>query len=130
MIRVCLDAQTDRKLSVFGRHFGQGDCRRSVMRDAAGVYHFSSTCRIDSGATVKAMGTASGDFTSGYSVRSEVNVSGAPVETMNGMHQIEISARYLGACPAGTKPGEVNLGSGLKVSIDQLPQIAQALGPG
>lgn len=115
---------------MFGRHFGQGDCRRQVSRDASGVYHFSSTCRLDNGATVQAMGAASGDFSSGYSVRSEINVSGAPVEAMNGMHQVQISARYLGACPAGVKPGDVNLGSGLKVNIDQLPQIAAAMGAG
>jgi hypothetical protein len=46
---------------------------------------------------------------------------------MNGMHVIDIAGRYEGACPATMRPGDVNLGSGLKVNMDRLPQIASAV---
>jgi hypothetical protein len=129
-LKVCLDAATDRKLSVFGRHFDQGDCRRQVTRDATGVYRFNSTCNLEDGAVLKAMGAATGDFASSYTVHSEVNVSGSPIETMNGMHEIKISAHYKGPCPAGMRPGDVSLGSGMKANLDHLPHIAGVLSGG
>jgi hypothetical protein len=123
VLTLCVDAATDHQLSVFGRHVGKGDCERTVNRDAAGVYHFASACTLSNGTLVKTMGTASGDFGSGYRVHSEVNISDAPLAPMNGMHVVDITGRYVGACPATMKPGEVSLGSGLKVNMDRLPQI-------
>jgi hypothetical protein len=130
VLRVCLDAATDSKFAVFGRHFAKGACQRSVTRTADGIYHFSSTCADADGATVKVMGTAAGDFATGYKVRSEVNVSGAALGSLNGMHEVDMTGRYLGPCPPDMRPGDVNLGSGLKVNIDRLPQIARAVGGG
>ncbi|HLZ84051.1 MAG TPA: DUF3617 family protein [Caulobacteraceae bacterium] len=127
VLTLCVDAATDHEMGIFGRHVGKGDCERSVTRDAEGVYHFASTCTLSNGTLVKSMGTASGDFASGYKVHSEVNISGAPIEPMNGMHAIDITGRYEGACPAAMKPGDVSLGSGLKVNMDRLPQIASAV---
>jgi len=127
VLTLCFDAATDRKLSVFGRHFGAGDCQRSVTSDPAGVYHFASTCSLGAGMVVKSTGTASGDFGASYKVHSEVSVAGAPFEPANGMHVIDISGRYKGPCPAGMRPGDASLGSGLKVNIDRLPQIAAAM---
>ena len=130
VLDICLDAAADQKLSAFGRHFGEGKCERTVTRDAAGVYHFASSCNLENGAVAKTMGTATGDFGAGYSVHSEVNVSGAPFGPMNGMHVVDISGRYKGPCPSGMRPGDVSLGSGLKVNMDRLPKIAEAMGGG
>ena len=127
VLTLCVDAATDHQLGVFGRHVAKGDCDRTVTRDAAGVYHFVSTCTLNNGTVVKTMGAASGDFASGYKVHSEVNISDAPFAPMNGMHVIDISGRYEGACPATMRPGDVSLGSGLKVNMDRLPQIASAV---
>jgi len=123
VLTMCVDAATDHELGVFGRHVGKGDCERTVTRDAAGVYHFTSACTLSNGTLVKTMGSASGDFGSGYRVHSEVNISGSPLAPMDGMHVIDIAGRYVGACPATMKPGDVSLGSGLKVNMDRLPQI-------
>jgi hypothetical protein len=123
VLTLCVDAATDHEMGVFGRHVGKGDCEKTVTRDASGVYHFASTCTLSNGTLVKSMGTAVGDFGSGYKVHSEVNVSGAPIAPLNGMHVIDITGRYEGACPAAMKPGDVSLGSGLKVNMDRLPQI-------
>jgi hypothetical protein len=127
VLSLCVDAATDHELGVFGRHVGKGDCDRAVTRDATGAYHFASTCTLSNGTLVKSMGTASGDFASGYKVHSEVNISGAPIAPMNGIHVIDISGRYQGACPATMRPGDVSLGSGVKVNMDRLPQIASAV---
>jgi predicted small lipoprotein YifL len=129
-LTICLDAAADAKLGIFGRHFAKGDCQRSITRDETGAYHFSSTCAVPGGATVITRGVAAGDFKTGYDLHSDIEVRNAPFEPMNGMHVISISGRYRGPCPAGMHPGDLSLGSGLKINIDQLPQVAAAMGAG
>ena len=125
-LKVCLDAATDSRLGVFGRHFAKGDCQRSITRQDDGAYRFSSTCTVGGGAVVATHGVATGDFNTGYTIRSDINVTGAPFEPMNGSHAITIEGRFNGPCPAGLRPGEVSLGTGMKVSIDQLSKLAGA----
>jgi hypothetical protein len=127
VLTLCVDAATDHELGVFGRHVGKGDCERAVTRDAAGVYHFASTCTLTNGTLVKSMGTAWGDFSSGYKVHSAVDITGAPIAPMNGTHVIDITGRYEGVCPSTMRPGDVSLGSGMKINMDRLPQIASAV---
>jgi hypothetical protein len=130
VLTLCVDAATDHEMGVFGRHVGSGDCDRAVTRDGAGIYHFTTTCTLSNGAVVRSMGTAVGDFGSGYKVHSEVTVSGAPIAPLNGMHVIDIAGRYEGPCPSTMKPGDVSLGSGMKVNMDRLPQILSEVGGG
>jgi hypothetical protein len=130
VLSLCVDAATDHQLGVFGRHVGKGDCERTVARDSDGVYHFASSCTLSNGTLVRTMGTAAGDFGAGYRVHSEVNVSGAPIEPMNGMHVVDITGRYQGPCPTTMRPGDVSLGSGLKVNMDRLPQIVSEVSGG
>jgi hypothetical protein len=130
VLTLCVDAATDHKLGVFGRHVSAGDCDRVITRDPSGVYHFVSTCSLTNGTLVKSTGTASGDFAAGYKVHSEVDISGAPLPPMNGTHVIDITGRYQGQCPSNMRPGDVSLGSGMKVNMDNLPQIASAVGGG
>ncbi len=120
-LKICLDAASDLKLGVFGRHFAKGECQKSVSHDATGAYHFSSSCSLKGGELVSTRGAANGDFTSRYDVQSDISVSGSPVEPMNGTHAIHITGRYRGPCPAGMRPGEINVGAGMKINIDRLP---------
>ncbi len=127
-LKICLDAASDLKVGVFGRHFAKGTCQKSVNRDATGAYHFNSSCTLKGGELVSTRGAAAGDFTSRYDVQSDISVSGSPIETMNGTHAIHITGRYRGPCPSGMRPGDINLGSGMKINIDQLPTFLGAGG--
>lgn len=127
-LQVCLDPVADARFTVFGRHFATGACDRKITKDPQGVYHFESQCTLQDGANVTTHGVATGDFVSGYEVDTEVSVQGATFRPMNGSHRIHFSGRWQGQCPSGLRPGDVSLGSGLKVNIDQLPALAAAAG--
>ncbi len=127
-LKICLDAATDLESGVFGRHFAKGKCQKSISRDATGAYHFSSSCTLKEGELVSTRGSATGDFTSHYDVQSDISVSGSPIEPMNGLHAIHITGRYQGPCPVGMRPGDINLGSGIKINIDKLPTFLGASG--
>jgi hypothetical protein len=125
-IQICLDHSTDDRLWMFGTTGVSDNCRRRVSRDDSGAYHFVSTCHVGDQATVTATGVATGDFISRYEVRSVLTVSGAPMPELDGRHEVELVARYRGACPSGMAPGQINLGRGLKVDARRLPQLAFA----
>ncbi len=130
VMRLCLDPASDTRLGVFGHRHDANGCRQSVNRDAAGVYHFDSSCTLREGGVASARGAAKGDFTTGYDVDAQVDVTGAAFDPMNGAHAIHVAGRYQGPCPATLHPGEVSLGAGLKFNMDRLPQIAQAIDGG
>ncbi len=130
VLKICVDPAVNARFGVFGRHFDKGACQHSISRDPGGAYRFGSTCNLDNGAVVVTRGVATGDFQAGYEVHSDISISGAPFAPMNGMHAIRLSGRYLGPCPANMHPGDINLGSGLRINLDQLPKIAAAVGGG
>jgi hypothetical protein len=43
--------------------------------------------------------------------------SGAPMAAMNGASTTTITATYAGACPAGTRPGDMTMPGGIKVNM-------------
>ncbi len=123
-MKMCVDASADRGIGLLGRRLAAGDCRRAIHEEGPGAYRFDSTCRPGDGSVVIIRGVATGDFASSYHVRSDIDVTGAPIDMMNGAHEVEVTARFMGPCPSGMRPGDVQLGSGLKVNIDHLPRLA------
>ena len=120
-ISLCLDADTDRTISVFGRQASRDVCQRHVLtRGPDGSFAFSSSCALPSGGTVTSKGAASGDFASNYVVRTESDVSGAPFERMNGHHVMQMTATWKGPCPSGMKPGDMMTAAGFKVNMGDM----------
>jgi hypothetical protein len=126
VLSVCLNATRENPQWVFGDGLPSTRCRREISRDASGAYHFASTCRLGDQAVLTSTGVATGDFSSGYHVRSVLTVTGAPFAELDGHHAVEMVARYRGACPAGMAPGEVGVAHGVRLDTRRLPQLAGA----
>ena len=126
-LQICVDPATDARFSAFGQRINSAECQKHFTREG-GVYRFTASCTRENGGIVKIVGVATGDFTQSYRVLSEIDVTGASLEPVNGTHVLEITGRYLGSCPHDMRPGDVSLGGGLKVNIDRLPQIARGMG--
>ena len=130
-VRMCLDAATDAKMSLFGHSVGRSLCKeQSVSRGLDGSYRFASTCEMgDAGATVS-KGALTGDFASHYRVHSESDTSGAKIATVNGHHVTDVEATYVGPCPADLAPGDIEMAPGIKININKITQAAAAVGGG
>ena len=105
-IKLCLDAATDRRQSVFGRRRGACDSY-SVTRGAGGGYVIDSVCQTRSGAKVTSHSVVSGDFNAKYTATSDTTVEGSDNPDFNGKHHRTTTATYLGACPTGMSPGQI-----------------------
>jgi hypothetical protein len=125
-MRVCLGDAADDRLWVFDKRMQSERCQRQITRASDGSYHFSSSCRLGPRAVVSATGVASGDFSSAYTVRSAVSVSGAPFAELDGAHEVELVSRYRGPCPSDMAPGQIALDHGMRIKPHRLPALAAA----
>lgn len=114
---ICLDASVDKAMSLFGQNMGQGACSSNKVDRTPAGYRFASTCKFAGAGTVTTNGAASGDFSRSYKVAMNSVVSGAPMAAMNGPSSTTITAVWAGACPAGTKPGDMTMPGGIKVNM-------------
>jgi len=130
-MRACLDADARARLSTLGGRSEKSRCQNlSVARDADGGYHFSSACNLGLGGHVVTQGELTGDLTSRYRVMSRIDTSGAILASMNGHHEIDLEADYLGPCPAGMGIGDVIIANGMKVNMNHLRAVAETFGGG
>lgn len=95
---LCLDATTDARHSALS---SQDGCSSTVEKMTGG-YAFKKVC---GGETTT--GTAIGDFNSTYKITEQ-----------RGKTQIETDAKWMGACPAGRKPGDMQLPGGAVMQLD------------
>ena len=115
---VCLDADADAKMAWWAQQGVRGGCAKNDMRrQPDGSWKFSSVCEMAGGIKMTTDGTAVGDFQSKYEVKAETTTSGAPMAQMNGTRTVTIDASWQGACPAGMKPGDMELPDGRRVNM-------------
>ena len=130
-MRLCVDATSEAKISLFGGRMGKGRCgRRSVSRGLNGNYNFTSTCDMGEAGVTTSKGTLSGDLSSRYRVHAESDIAGSSIPSLNGHHVTDIEATWLGACPAGMVPGDIVMGNGMKINVDKIGAAAAAVGGG
>lgn len=116
-VQLCLDPDSDSKLAWWGQQgFKQACSKNEIEKQPDGSWKFSSVCE---GAGVRTTndGSAVGDFNSRYQLKAESSTSGAPIPEMNGTRTITIDAEWVGECPAGMKPGDMDLPNGQRMNM-------------
>lgn len=116
-VQLCLDAASDAKLAWWGQSgFKQACSKNEIKRQPDGSWRFSSICE---GGGVKTTndGSAVGDFNSKYQIKAESSTAGAPMAQMNGTRAITIDAQWVGECPAGMRPGDMEMPNGQRVNM-------------
>jgi hypothetical protein len=122
--RLCLDAATEAKMSVWGAQTSKDRCQKtSIDRKLDGSWTFASVCDMGSGGKTSTEGAITGDFASSYHLTANSKTEGAQAAQMNGPHAMTMDATWQGPCPAGFKPGDMELPGGMKINI------AEAGGP-
>ncbi len=114
---LCMDASVDKAMSVFGASAGQSSCTSNTVQRTPTGYKFASVCKFAGAGTISSQGVASGDFNSNYKVTMNSVTTGAAMAAMNGATSTTITATWAGACPAGTKPGDMTLPGGMKINM-------------
>ena len=118
-MRQCIDQATDKAMLAQVGGAAQGACSKQDFKNVGGTLTFDSVCKIGP-TTMSTKGVVTGSFDSGYTMKiTSTSAGGPPIPGMapGGETKMTIEAKYLGACQAGQKPGDIVMSNGMKMNV-------------
>src|SRR5262245_11218385 len=116
----CTDASTDKQMST-SFSMGKEICSKQDVQKTATGYVSDSVCSV-AGMTVTSHAEITGDFNSAYTVKSTSHSEGALTgKTADSTTTIE--AKWVGACKADEKPGDIVMPGGMKMNVLDLEKF-------
>ena len=115
----CTDATTDKQMSTSFSP-GKETCAKQDIEKTATGYVSDSVCTV-AGMTVTSHAEITGDFNSAYTVKSTAHTERAGAAARDSVTTVE--AKWLGACKADQKPGDIVMPSGMKMNILELDKL-------
>jgi hypothetical protein len=117
----CTDAATDKEMgATFGPQSKDVCSRQDIQKTATG-YVSDSVCAV-AGMSITSHAEITGDFNSAYTVKStshsERGPSGAPRDSTT-----TVEAKWLGACKADQKPGDIVMPGGRTMNVKELERM-------
>lgn len=115
-MKQCVDEQTDIDIQEMSGDL-KGMCSRNELKRTMSGYTMESDCKVGNSRVVST-GTLTGDFTSSYTMDMKSKYE-PPMMGMAG-GTTKMSARHLGACEPGQRPGDMILPGGMKMNINDM----------
>ena len=115
-MKQCVDAATDKLMNQAYGGANKEACAKQDVSNAGGVMTIDSVCKFGP-ATVTSHAVVSGSFDSAYSVDVESSHEGGPPTPGGSKSHMKIEAKWLGACAAGQKPGDIIMANGMKMNV-------------
>jgi hypothetical protein len=117
----CTDETTDKEMSTALSPMSKEVCSKQDIQKTATGYVSDSVCGI-AGMSITSHSEIIGDFNSAYTVKStahsERGPAAAPRDTTT-----TIEAKWLGACKADQKPGDIVMPGGMKMNIKDMEKL-------
>src|SRR5215471_10096325 len=123
----CTDATTDKQMSTSFSP-GKETCAKQDIQKTATGYVSDTVCSI-AGMTITSHAEITGDFNSAYTVKSTAHSEGGPANIARDSTST-IEAKWLGACKADQKPGDIVMPGGMKMNIGDLDKLKAMLPKG
>src|ERR1700761_6594417 len=117
----CTDESTDKEMSTSFSPMAKEICSKRDIQKTANGYVTDSTCGL-AGVSIVSHAEITGDFSSAYTVHSTSHSEGGPAAT-KGDHVSTVEAKWLGACKADQKPGDIVMPGGLKMNIHDMDKL-------
>jgi len=123
----CIHAETDKLMNSIGGDMRKEACSKQDVQKVGSTYVIDSVCMFGP-MTSTSHGVVSGDFNSAYTVKVTSKRDGGPNlpgMPAGGTSTMTIEAKWLGACAADQKPGDMILAGGRKVNVRDLQNKMQ-----
>lgn len=123
-MKQCIDAASDKLMN---SNFGgpaQEACSKQDISKSGGTMTIDSVCKFGD-ATTTTHAVVTGSFDSAYTVDvTSTRAGGPPIPGMpaGGSSHMTIAAKWLGACEAGQKPGDIIVANGMKMNVLDMPR--------
>jgi hypothetical protein len=116
----CTDEATDKDMNNTVSPMAKQICSKQEVKKTATGYLSDSVCAV-AGVTMTTHAEIVGDFSSGYSVTSNSHSEGGPASLRDITTRIE--AKWLGACKADQKPGDIVMPGGFKLNVKDVEKL-------
>ena len=117
----CTDETTDKDMATSFSPMAKDICSKQDIQKTATGYVTDSVCGV-AGMTVKSHAEITGDFNSAYTVKSTSHSEGGPAG-MARDSTTTIEAKWLGACKADQKPGDIIMPGGIKINLKDMEKL-------
>jgi hypothetical protein len=119
----CVDAATDKLMNSNFGGMTKEACSKQDVKTVGNTITMDSVCKFGE-ATTTSHATITGSFDSAYTVKVTSTRQGGPA--IPGMapgqaSNMTIEAKWLGACKAGQKPGDIIMPNGFKMNVLNMP---------
>ena len=119
-IQQCTDATTDKDMAASFSPMAKEMCAKQDMQKTATGLVIDSTCTVG-GTTSVSRTEINGDFNSAYTVKVSTKGDGKQPEAVTMM-----DAKWLGACKADQKAGDIVMPGGMKMNIKDMQSMTGA----
>jgi hypothetical protein len=117
-VKLCLDAEAEKKVSWWGKKGLRADCvEDEIVQQPDGSWRFSSVCVGQDHVKTTTRGSTVGDFQRRYQINAEMTISNPADPRQSGTRSMTLDAEWLGPCPSGMKPGQLDYPSGESVNL-------------
>jgi hypothetical protein len=116
-VRQCVDASTDQMLQSSAGPFSAAACPDREVKKSDASVSIDSRCSLG-GKPATAHAVVAGSFDSAYTMTVTSEGGGLPAVKMT------IDSKWLGACAADQKPGDVIMSGGVKINVPELQKSA------
>ena len=124
-MKQCTDNDSDKLMNMnFAGSNEQACSKKDIVRNNGG-FVIDSVCNF-SGMTTTSHAVVTGSFDSAYAVDVTSTRSGGravPGMAATGQSHMTITAKWLGACGAGEKPGDVTMSNGARMNVIDLQKM-------
>lgn len=117
----CTDETTDKDMSTSFSPMAKDICSKQDIQKTATGYVTDSVCGV-AGMSIKSHAEIIGDFNSAYTVKSSSHSEGGPAGVPRDS-TTTIEAKWLGACKADQKPGDIMMPGGMKMNIKDMQKL-------
>ncbi len=117
----CTDETTDKKMTTQLSPMAKQNCSKNDTQKTATGYVTDSVCSYG-GTTMTSHSEVTGDFNSAYSVKVTSHNDNAPAGAPRDSN-MTLEAKWLGACPADQKPGDIVMPGGFRMNITDMEKL-------
>ncbi|WP_029583343.1 DUF3617 family protein [Bradyrhizobium sp. URHD0069] len=117
----CTDETTDKQMGTAFSPMSKDVCSKQDIQKTATGYVTDSVCSVG-GTSITSHADISGDFDSAYTVKSTSHSEGATAGLPRDSTTV-IEAKWLGACKADQKPGDIVMPGGVKMNVKDMEKL-------
>jgi hypothetical protein len=122
----CTDETVDKEMNNNVSPVAKQVCSKQDIQKTATGYVSDSVCSV-AGVTTTSHAEITGDFNSAYTVKSTAHLQGGAVGAAGRDSSTAIEAKWLGACKADQKPGDIVMPGGFKMNVKDADKLKALL---